>query len=74
MIREHNEEHRIAGQQYTPCQLLDAAGYLCAVSLICGAAGFARGYASADEDYLDIDRLDYDHHEALGAALSSKTV
>ena len=72
MIREHNEEHKIAGQQYTPCQLLDAAGYLCAVSLICGVAGFARGHDSADEDYLDLDCFNYGDREALGAALSSK--
>ncbi|MDE0158833.1 MAG: hypothetical protein OXI02_04840 [Candidatus Dadabacteria bacterium] len=71
MIREHNEEHR-EEQQYTTCQLLDAAGYLCAVSLVCGSAGFARGCDSADEDYLDLDRLNYDHHEALGAALSTR--
>lgn len=71
MIREHNEEHR-ERRQYTTCQLLDAAGYLCAVSLVCGSAGFARGCDSADEDYLDLDRFSYDHHEALGAALSTR--
>jgi hypothetical protein len=71
MIREHNEEHREM-QQHTTCQLLDAAGYLCAVSLVCGSAGFARGCDSADEDYLDLDRFSYDHHEVLGAALSTR--
>ncbi|MCY3624922.1 MAG: hypothetical protein OXH71_05630 [Candidatus Dadabacteria bacterium] len=70
MIREHNEEHR-EGQQFTTCQLLDAAGYLCAVSLVCGSAGFARGCDSADEYYLDLDRFSYYHDEALGAALST---
>ena len=71
MIREHNEEHS-EGQQHTTCQLLDAAGYLCAVSLICGSTGFTLGRDSADEDYLDLDRFNYDHHEALGAALSTR--
>lgn len=71
IIREHNEEHR-ERQQYTTCQLLDAAGYLCAVSLVCGFVGFARGCDSADEDHPDLDRFNYDHHEALGAALSTK--
>ncbi len=70
MIREHNEEHG-EGQQYTTCQLLDAAGYLCAVSLICGSIGFARGHDSVDEDYLDLDRLNYDH-EVLGAVLLTR--
>lgn len=68
MIRERNEEHGVK-RRHTAWQLLDAAGYLCAVSLVCGSAGFARGYDSADEDYLDPDRLNYDHHEALHAAL-----
>lgn len=71
MIREHNEEHR-EEQQHTTSQLLDAAGYLCAVSLVCGSAGFARDCDSADEDYLDLDRFNYDHHEALDAALSTR--
>ena len=71
MIREHNEEHSEV-QRYTTCQLLDAAGYFCAVSLICGSAGFARGHDSADEDYLDLDHFNYDHHEALGAALLTR--
>ena len=71
MIREHNEEHR-EGRQHTTSQLLDAAGYLCAVSLVCGFVGFTRGCDSADEDYPDLDRFNYDHHEALGAALSTR--
>ncbi len=71
MIREHNEEHG-EGQQYTTCQLLDAAGYLCAVSLVCGSTGFARGHDSSDEDYLDLDRFNYDHHEVLSAVLSTR--
>ena len=71
MIREHNEEHR-EEQQHTTSQLLDVAGYLCAVSLVCGSAGFARDCDSADEDYLDLDRFSYDHHEALCAALSTR--
>ena len=41
IVREHNEEHKIAGQPYTPDQLLNAAGRLCAVHLLAGTAGYS---------------------------------
>ena len=41
MVREHNEEHRLGGQQHTPDQLMDAAGRLCAVQLLAGTAGYS---------------------------------
>ena len=74
MVREHNEEHQAAQESNSPpapAQLLDAAGRLCAVQLISGAAGYTlRG--QADEEYLTLDQCDYDSPEALRSALTTK--
>ena len=72
IVRGHNEEHGITIQQYDSSQLLGAAGYLCAVLLICGAAGFSHDSDSEDEEHLDLDQCSYGDREALGAALSTK--
>ena len=74
MIREHNEEHQAAQESNsppTPAQLLDAAGRLCAVQLISGAAGYTlRG--QADEDYPLLDQCNSDSLETLRYALTTK--
>ena len=74
MVREHNEEHQAAQTSKspsTPDQLLDAAGRLCAVQLISGAAGYTlRG--QPDEEYPTLDQCDYDSPEVLRSALATK--
>ena len=74
MVREHNEEHEAAQESNsppTPDQLLDAAGRLCAVQLISGAAGYTlRG--QPDEEYPPLDLCDYDTPETLRSALATK--
>ena len=74
MAHEHNEEHQVAqASKGLPSsgQLLDAAGRLCAVQLIAGAAGFTlRG--QADEEYPALDQGDYDSPEMLRPALATK--
>ena len=76
MVREHNEEHQAAQTSNSPpapAQLLDAAGRLCAVQLISGAAGYTntlRGQPS--EDYPTLDQCDYDSPEMLRPALATK--
>ena len=74
MVREHNEEHEAAQESNSPpapAQLLDAAGRLCAIQLISGAAGYTlRG--QADEEYPTLDQYDYDHREMLRPALATK--
>ena len=74
MVREHNEEHEAAQESNSPLasdQLLGAAGRLCAVQLISGAAGYTlRG--QADEEYPALDQCDYDTSEALRSALATK--
>ena len=71
LVREHNEEHELGGQQYTPDQLLKAAGCLCAVQLISGAAGYTLS-GQSDEDYPTLDQCVYNNHEVLRPALSTK--
>ncbi len=74
MVREHNEEHQAAQASNSPPapdRFLDAAGRLCAVQLISGAAGYTlRG--QADEDYPALDQCNYDSSEALRSALATK--
>ena len=74
MIREHNEERKAAQAPNSlpaPDQLLDAAGRLCAVQVISGAAGYTL-HSQADEEYPALDQYDYDHREMLRPALDTK--
>ena len=74
MVREHNEEHEAAQESNsppTPDQLLDAAGRLCAIQLISGAAGHTlRG--QPDEEYPALDQCNYDSLEMLRYARATK--
>ena len=74
MVREHNEEHQAAQESNsppTPDQLLDAAGRLCAIQLISGAAGhMLRG--QPDEEYPALDQCNYDSPKTLRSALATK--
>ena len=71
-VREHNEEHEIAGQPYPPDPLLNAAGRLCAVQLLAGTAGYALRNREADGDYPTPDACNYASPEVLRRALSTK--
>ena len=51
IVREHNEEHEIAGRPHTPDQLIDAAGRLCAVQLLAGTTGYSLRNREVDGDY-----------------------
>ena len=58
LVREHNEEHQIADPDAPPAwDLLDAAGRLCALVLICGLEGVARGDAAAGDDFPRLERF-----------------
>ena len=78
MASEHNDEHSTAEQVIVegvladPDQLLDAAGRLCALMLISGAAGFALRHSQENTDYPAWNRCDYGHPEYLNVALSTK--
>lgn len=53
LVRELNDEHRAAKRAIAPTTdaLLDAAGFLCAVHLLAGIAGFALDDAAADDQH-----------------------
>lgn len=53
LAKENNSEHRIAKRNQAPTKesMLDAAGFLCAVHLIAGIAGFALDEAAADSQH-----------------------
>ena len=73
MVREPNEGHQAAQESNRPPapELLAAAGRLCAVQLISGAAGYAlRGHS--DENYPALDQCAYDRHKVLRPALATK--
>ena len=74
IVDEHHKGHQAAQESNSPPssdQLLDAAGRLCAVQLISGAAGYTlRG--QPDEEYPALDLCDYDTPETLRSALATK--
>ena len=72
IVREHNEEHQLGGQQYTPDQLMDAAGRLCAVQLLAGTAGNSLRQNEAADDYPLLDACNYGSPEMLRGVLSTK--
>ena len=78
MAREHNDEHSNADKAIAervlanPDKLLDAAGRLCALMLISGAAGFTLRRSQENADYPAWDRCEYEHPVYLKSALSTK--
>ena len=76
IVREHNEEHNIAslgsGGRPGADRALDAAGRLCAVHLLTGAAGFSTLPDGRDTDWLSPDRCDYESPDLLRHALGTK--
>ncbi len=53
LVREESRAHRDAGRanHHSPETLLDAAGYLCAIHLLSGIAGFALDEDESDDQY-----------------------
>lgn len=52
MAKERNDEHLSSRPAGDPSQILDTAGYLCALLLISGKRGFAKARSQANADYL----------------------
>lgn len=71
-IKETNEEHSIALHRPPTPELLDAAGRLCAVLLVSGAVGYARGQHHACDDYLKPEQCGYPYPDLVERALSTK--
>ena len=75
-LREQNEEHRAAARASAAVttsedDLLDAAGRLCAVFLISGAAGCATVPEREDTDYPDLNRCVRECREQCRQAVST---
>ena len=59
LVREHNEEHRIARREWeAPPKLMKEAGRMCALQLISGAAGYTSNSDGGDRDYPSLDQFD----------------
>ena len=72
MADEHNEEHKLGEQRVPLDRLLDVAGRLCAVQLISGAAGYSISCNEIVADFLPLDAIDNEPHDALRRALATK--
>ena len=77
MVREANREHIAAAGRSSPSalipdELLDAAGRLCAVLLISGAAGCALSPHRVNADYPGLDRCVPERREPARQAVSTK--
>lgn len=73
LLRELNLEHRAATRNTAPTQdaQLDAAGFLCAVHLLAGVAGFALDDEAMDEQHPLWRELTPPHELPLAATLAS---
>ncbi|MDK9725627.1 MAG: hypothetical protein OEL88_12145 [Sterolibacteriaceae bacterium MAG5] len=74
LLRELNAEHRNAKRRSAPTTdgLLDAAGFLCAVHLLAGIAGFALDDAVMDDQHALWSDLATPRELPLEAALASR--
>ena len=74
IIREHNQEH-IDASRTRPVdenQQLDDAGFLCAVQLITGNAGYALSNDMEGSEFPELDNSAFDNIERLNAATKTK--
>ncbi|MDP1651816.1 MAG: hypothetical protein Q8L56_03740 [Rhodocyclaceae bacterium] len=73
LVRETNPEHRQAKRTTAPSTdaLLDASGFLCAVHLLAGIAGFALDDDTADDQHLLWRELSTPRELPLPAALAT---
>ena len=73
LVREQNADHRCASRDRpaTP-ELLTAAGRLCALQLLTGAAGYALPGGEPDDDYPGLEQIPEDRRETLRHALGTR--
>lgn len=74
LVRESNQEHRQAKrhQPISDDTLLDTAGYLCAIQLLSGSAGFALDDSAISEQHIDLTNLTNPGSLPLIEALKTK--
>lgn len=71
LATEENPEHRRARSDEPVDHLLDAAGYLCAIQLLSGIAGFAQDKSKANEQYFELAELSAPEGLPLAATLET---
>ena len=72
LVREHNIEHKVAGQPANTHKLLNAAGRLCAVQLISGIEGYTQGQGDPDTDFPSLEEIQFENPELLQSVPSTK--
>ena len=72
LTEERNEEHRAAEPQLEPDKLVDAAGRLCAIALLSGAAGYGVGHRRTNMEYIDIGECEYEEPRLRRSALATR--
>lgn len=73
LLGEHNEDHRIAQpDRKGVADLMNAAGRLCAMQLLTGAAGYSLSGKNGDPGFLELDRIPGEDRALLRSCLQSK--
>ena len=73
LLAEHNEDHRIARPVSAGVSdLMNAAGKLCAIQLLTGAAGYSRSGDDSDPAFPGLDRVPGEDRALLRRCLQSK--
>ena len=74
IVREHNQEHLNATRtsHADENQQLDDAGFLCAVQLITGNAGYALSYDMANTEFPELDNSAFNDIERLNETAKTK--
>jgi len=58
LVSEHNPEHEVAASREPVGNIMDAAGYLCALQLLAGIEGFVSSPVSDSPSFEPLNRLD----------------
>ena len=72
MASEENVEHKIAESSLPRDELLDAAGRLCAIQLICGLVGYGVEFGDSDNEVIDPNLCRYQDPDHLRYALGTR--
>ena len=72
MAREQNQEHKIPRHLPSPDEILDVSGYLCAIQLISGGAGWSIDTDGLSSDYIDLEACGNHPSGLLRLALSTR--
>ena len=72
MAREQNQEHKLPGHLPSPDEILEVSGYLCAIQLISGGAGWSTDTDGPSPDYIDLGACGNHPSRLLRLVLSTR--